>query len=197
MGGADVSLPLKILGAACAVVVGLMFVVVLGAASVLGASGAASPSLVAGAAGAVAATVSSAADNGAAGTVVPDASGASPAAEAAVRWALARVGTPYRWGGEGPGGFDCSGLVQAAFAAAGVALPRVAQDQYDAGPALLAGAPLLPGDLVFFGASPLAVDHVGIVVGGGDMVDAPHTGAFVRVEPVWSQGYVGATRPAP
>jgi cell wall-associated NlpC family hydrolase len=115
----------------------------------------------------------------------------------AVAWALAQLGTPYRWGGEGDGGFDCSGLVQAAFAAAGVALPRVAQDQYDAGPLLPPGVALEPGDLVFFGTSAHGVDHVGIVVQTGEMVDAPHTGAVVRVEPIWPAGYVGATRPAP
>jgi len=123
--------------------------------------------------------------------------GESPAAAEAVAWALARLGTPYRWGGEGTAGFDCSGLVQAAFAAAGVGLPRVAQDQYDVGPPLAPGTALEPGDLVFFGGSPEAVDHVGIVVGAAEMVDAPHTGAVVRVEPIWSDGYVGATRPAP
>ena len=121
----------------------------------------------------------------------------SPAAAEAVSWALSQRGTPYRWGGEGDGGFDCSGLVQAAFAAAGVHLPRVAQDQYDAGPRLPPGPNLRPGDLVFFGSSARAVDHVGIVVAPGEMVDAPHTGAVVRVEPIFSDGYVGATRPAP
>ena len=123
--------------------------------------------------------------------------GPSPAAAAAVAWALAQRGTPYRWGGEGPGGFDCSGLVQAAYDVAGVALPRVAQDQYDVGPRLAPDAPLRPGDLVFFGSSPGAVDHVGMVVGEGEMVDAPHTGAVVRVEAIGTDGYVGATRPAP
>jgi cell wall-associated NlpC family hydrolase len=117
-------------------------------------------------------------------------------AEGVVAWALAQLGTPYRWGGEGDGGFDCSGLVQAAFAAAGVRLPRVAQDQYNAGPHLSPGAALLPGDLVFFGSSTTAVDHVGIVVDPGEMIDAPHTGAVVRVEPIWPSGYIGATRPA-
>ncbi len=73
----------------------------------------------------------------------------------------------------------------------------VAQDQYDAGPHLAAGTAVLPGDLVFFGSSPSEVDHVGMVVEPGEMVDAPHTGAVVRVEPIWSEGYVGATRPAP
>jgi len=123
--------------------------------------------------------------------------GESPASAAAVAWALARLGTPYRWGGAGAGGFDCSGLVQAAFGAAGVTLPRVAQDQFDAGPRLPPATPLQAGDLVFFGPSPIAVDHVGIVVTSGEMVDAPHTGAVVRVEPIWSDGYLGATRPAP
>jgi cell wall-associated NlpC family hydrolase len=125
------------------------------------------------------------------------AAGESAVAAEAVSWALARLGTPYRWGGEGTGGFDCSGLVQAAYGAAGLSLPRVAQDQYDVGPHLPPGAPLEPGDLVFFGSSPRAIDHVGIAVGAAEMVDAPHTGAVVRVEPIWSDGYVGATRPAP
>jgi cell wall-associated NlpC family hydrolase len=103
----------------------------------------------------------------------------------AADWALAQVGTPYIWGGETPGvGFDCSGLVQAAYAAAGVSLPRTAQEQYDAGPRLAAGTPLIPGDLVFFGGGPAEVTHVGLVVGPGEMVDAPHSGAAVRVEPL-------------
>ena len=120
----------------------------------------------------------------------------SPAADAALAWALARVGTAYRWGGTGPDGFDCSGLVQAAYGAVGIALPRVAQDQFDAGPPVGPG-PLEPGDLVFFGTGPGGVDHVGMALGDGLMVDAPHTGAVVRVEAIWSDGYVGATRPAP
>ena len=132
---------------------------------------------------------------------------AGPAAAAAAAVepsALAQLGTPYRWGGDGPGGFDCSGLVQAAYAAAGIALPRVAQAQFDAGPLLPAGGPLQPGDLVFFGSDPLHVDHVGLVVGPGEMVDAPHTDAVVRTEPFptpigapWgTETYLGATRPA-
>jgi cell wall-associated NlpC family hydrolase len=120
----------------------------------------------------------------------------SSVAQTAVAFALAQLGTPYRWGGEGGGGFDCSGLVQAAYQTAGVALPRVAQAQYDAGPLLPAGAALEPGDLVFFGSSPSAVSHVGIVVGGGEMVDAPHTGAVVRIESYAWPDYLGASRPA-
>lgn len=122
----------------------------------------------------------------------------------AVDWALAQVGTPYVWGGETTGvGFDCSGLVQAAYKAAGVTLPRVAQDQFNTGPLLAADSSLEPGDLVFFGASATDVSHVGIYVGNGQMVDAPHTGADVRVESFpttvgakWgSDTFVGATRP--
>lgn len=116
----------------------------------------------------------------------------------AVDWALVQVGTPYVWGGESPGvGFDCSGLVQAAYKVAGVALPRVAQDQYDATTKLAPGVPLQPGELVFFGGGPTDVTHVGISVGGGQMVDAPHTGAGVRVETYggWTD-FVGVTQVA-
>jgi cell wall-associated NlpC family hydrolase len=101
----------------------------------------------------------------------------------AVDWALAQVGTPYVWGGETPGvGFDCSGLVQAAYKVAGITLPRVAQDQYNATMKLTPDDPLEPGDLVFFGGSTTDVTHVGIYIGNGQMVDAPYTGADVRVE---------------
>jgi cell wall-associated NlpC family hydrolase len=101
---------------------------------------------------------------------------------------------PFR-GGNGPqltehpsgrtvrtGGFDCSGLVKAADAAAGIDLPRTAQTQYNAGPLLAPAPPLEAGDLLFFG-TPTAVHHVGIYTGRDhQMIDAPHHGAFVRVE---------------
>lgn len=114
---------------------------------------------------------------------------------AALGFAAEHLGTPYLWGGNGPGGFDCSGLSLAAFAAAGVSLPRVAQAQFAAGPTVPGGTSVRPGDLVFFGSGPSGVDHVGIYVGAGLMVDAPHTGAVVRVEPADWSGFVGATRP--
>jgi len=120
---------------------------------------------------------------------------ADTAGAVAVDWALAQVGTPYVWGGETPGvGFDCSGLVQAAYKVAGVTLPRVAQDQYDQTTKLTLDDPLTPGDLLFFGGGPSDVTHVGIYVGNGQMVDAPHTGADVRVESYgrWTD-LVGAT----
>ena len=133
----------------------------------------------------------------------------SGAGALAVSWALSQIGTPYVWGGETPGvGFDCSGLVQAAYAVAGLSLPRVAQDQYDATPKVAQGAVLAPGDLVFFGGGPGSIDHVGLFVGvvnGRDvMVDAPHTGADVRAEAFpatvgasfGSLLFVGATQPA-
>jgi cell wall-associated NlpC family hydrolase len=122
---------------------------------------------------------------------------AGPAAGAALSYALAQLGTPYVWAAEQPGvAFDCSGLVQAAYAAAGIQLPRVAQDQYDAGPPVPSNQPLEPGDLVFFGADQYHVEHVGIAINTNEMIDAPHTGAVVRIESVHWSNYVGATRPA-
>lgn len=129
--------------------------------------------------------------------------GTSPVAEQAVQVALAQLGIPYVWGGESKAGFDCSGLVQFSYARAGLSLPRTAQQQYDATAHLPADAELQPGDLVFFGTGPKAVTHVGMALGDGRMVDAPHTGADVRYDEIpatvgaayGDETYLGATRP--
>jgi cell wall-associated NlpC family hydrolase len=125
--------------------------------------------------------------------------GAAPAT--ALAFAAAQLGVPYLWGGTGVGGYDCSGLVQAAYRSAGIALPRVAQTQFDAGPV---ATPPVPGDLVFFGQSATDISHVGISLGDGRMIDAPYTGTVVRVDPgvptapgtPWGgERYIGATAP--
>jgi hypothetical protein len=124
---------------------------------------------------------------------------AGPVARAAVRWALAQLGDPYRWGAIGPDSFDCSGLTSSAYRAAGVAIPRVSRAQWGAGPHV-AFANLLPGDLVFYAdhpADPATIHHVGLYIGNGLMVHAPHTGDVVRVASIWREGYVGATRIVP
>ena len=100
----------------------------------------------------------------------------------AVELARQQVGTPYVFGGEQPGGFDCSGLVQWTYGRLGVELPRTAAEQGRTGVAV-SPADAQPGDLVYFD-HPGAVDHIGIYAGNGQWVVAPHTGAKVRVEPV-------------
>lgn len=119
-------------------------------------------------------------------------------AQAAINYACGQRGLPYVWGGNGPqdGGFDCSGLTKAAYAAAGITLPRTADAQYHAGPLVPAGQLLLPGDLVFYGTS-TNIHHVGLYIGGGLIVDAPDFGQVVKTEPYRFSGddYFGATRP--
>jgi NlpC/P60 family len=123
-----------------------------------------------------------------------------PQALLALDFALAQVGRPYVWGATGPDSYDCSGLTWQSYSQAGITLPRVAAGQHANGGPSVAIADLLPGDLVFFATAawdPGAVHHVGMYVGEGLMVDAPHPGAFVRVEPVTAIGYVGAVRVVP
>ncbi|MGW2057763.1 C40 family peptidase [Streptomyces sp. NPDC001840] len=124
----------------------------------------------------------------------------SGAAAKAVAFAYAQLGTPYLWGGDGPteGGFDCSGLTQAAYRTAGITIPRVAQAQHDHGPRLPRNTPLTPGDLLFFGTSPRHITHVSIYIRRGRAIDAPRPGAVVREGPANSNSpsFQGATRPA-
>jgi cell wall-associated NlpC family hydrolase len=125
---------------------------------------------------------------------------AGPRALAAVAAARAEVGVPYRWGGESQRtGFDCSGLVQWAYAKTGIKLPRVTDQQF----AAPNGTPvdrkhLLPGDLVFFRGSNGYIHHVGISLGGDRFVNAPHTGALVRInsldESYYAQQFAGGRR---
>jgi cell wall-associated NlpC family hydrolase len=123
----------------------------------------------------------------------------SSAAGTALAYARAQLGLPYQWGGNGPAagdrGFDCSGLTYAAYEAAGITIPRTAQTQYNAGPRLPTGQTPAPGDLVFFGTSSSNVTHVGIVATPGWMIDAPHRGAVVRLERIWTTSLVGYSRP--
>jgi cell wall-associated NlpC family hydrolase len=118
-------------------------------------------------------------------------------AAAAVAFARSKIGAPYVWGGNGPG-FDCSGLTTAAYASAGISLPRTAQTQFNAGPRLPAGAPVQAGDLVFFG-TPARIHHVGIALGEGStlMINAPTFGQTVRIQD-WRtlKDLAGFTRPA-
>jgi cell wall-associated NlpC family hydrolase len=126
----------------------------------------------------------------------------SDVAVRAIAFAYDRLGTPYLWGGTGTaadnGEFDCSGLTQAAYGSVGVSIPRVAADQWYAGPHVPRDQ-LKPGDLVFFAynvSDPSTIHHVGIYVGGGAMIDAPHTGAVIRFDPIDTfGGYIGAVRP--
>ncbi|MEU9015481.1 bifunctional lytic transglycosylase/C40 family peptidase [Streptomyces sp. NPDC048479] len=121
-------------------------------------------------------------------------------AAAAIYFAQQKLGTKYLWGGNGTpeqgGRFDCSGLTQAAYQTVGIELPRVANDQYNAGEHPSRDE-LLPGDLVFFSddlTNSRAIRHVGLYVGGGYMIDAPYTGAVIRFDKIDTPDYFGATR---
>jgi cell wall-associated NlpC family hydrolase len=114
-------------------------------------------------------------------------------AGAAMQVALAQRGIMYVWGGTSPSqGFDCSGLVQYAYAQQGVSLPRTAQGQYGVGQSVSRDA-LQPGDLVFFG-SPGNIYHEGIYVGNNQMVNAATFGTPVRVQAVWPTEFAGGRR---
>jgi cell wall-associated NlpC family hydrolase len=121
-----------------------------------------------------------------------------PAATKAIAFARAQLGKPYVWGAAGPKSFDCSGLVYAAYRAAGISIPRVSGDQWRQGHHITIGQEQ-PGDLVFFnsgpGTSTTNPGHVGLVIGGGQMIAAPHTGTVVQIQPYSRPTLLGFTRP--
>jgi peptidoglycan DL-endopeptidase CwlO len=110
----------------------------------------------------------------------------SSQADQAVAFAYAQIGKPYLWGGTGPGSYDCSGLVQAAWSAAGVSIPRTTEEQWAALPHIPM-SDLEPGDLILYNGE----SHVSIYVGGGYVIDAPHTGAVVERIPEATSWYAG------
>jgi cell wall-associated NlpC family hydrolase len=111
----------------------------------------------------------------------------------AVAFAYAQLGKPYAWGATGPGAYDCSGLTQAAWAAAGVSIPRTTYDEWASLPHVSSSS-LEPGDLILFSGE----SHVAIYVGGGDIIDAPQTGSFVEKVPLagwYASSEDGVVRP--
>jgi cell wall-associated NlpC family hydrolase len=132
---------------------------------------------------------------GAGGTTTASYTGpTSTQAEKAVAFAYAQLGKPYQWGATGPDSFDCSGLVQAAWAAAGVSIPRDTYEQWAALPHIAASTIQL-GDLLYYDN----VGHVAIYVGDGYIIDAPQTGMDVQRIPMdnswYASNFAGAARP--
>src|ERR671912_103544 len=111
-------------------------------------------------------------------------------AAVAVRFALAQLGKPYRWGADGPKSFDCSGLVQTSYRAAGIHLPRVSRQQYGAGK-LVSLKHLRAGDLLFYAkdtSDRRTIYHVGMYLGAGRMVEAPNPGRRSASPPSGARG---------
>jgi cell wall-associated NlpC family hydrolase len=114
----------------------------------------------------------------------------SSVGQAAVNSALAELGTPYVWGGSAPGGFDCSGLVSWAYGQNGISLPHYTGSLWAMG-THVSESELAPGDLVFYNG----LNHVGMYIGNGNFVEAPHTGDVVKISSMGARsGYVGAVR---
>jgi cell wall-associated NlpC family hydrolase len=114
----------------------------------------------------------------------------SSVGQAAVNSALGELGTPYVWGGAAPGGFDCSGLVSWAYGQNGISLPHYTGSLWAMG-THVSESELAPGDLVFYNG----LNHVGMYIGGGNFVEAPHTGDVVKISSMSARsGYVGAVR---
>jgi cell wall-associated NlpC family hydrolase len=130
---------------------------------------------------------------------LPPGAPAEEVTAAAVQFAYNELGKPYRWGATGELGFyDCSGLMLRAYQAGGLTLPRTSRQQWYAGARVWNVADLQPGDLVFYAynaADPATIHPVGIYIGAGNMIDAPYTGANVRITPFLRGDYIGAVRP--
>jgi cell wall-associated NlpC family hydrolase len=123
---------------------------------------------------------------------VPVAPPASGVGAQAASIALGEQGVPYVYGGESPGGFDCSGLVAWAYGQVGISLPHSSYALWSVG-THVSESELAPGDLVFFDG----LGHVGMYIGGGAFVHAPHTGTVVQVTSLsgyYASSYVGAVR---
>jgi cell wall-associated NlpC family hydrolase len=123
---------------------------------------------------------------------------ASPVAAQAIAYAEQQIGKPYVWGADGPDAFDCSGLVYAAYASAGVAIARTTFGWRQDGPVVALSA-LEPGDLLFYaGSDGTATDpgHVVMYLGAGQIIQAPEQGEDVQTDPVDLAGVIVATRPA-
>ena len=116
---------------------------------------------------------------------------ASGRAGVAVQEAYRQLGKPYRWGASGPSEFDCSGLTSWVWAKAGVSLSHSSRAQFGEGQHV-SQADIQPGDLTFYGSP---IHHVGIYIGNGQMISAPHTGDVVKIQDAFRGDYVGAVRP--
>jgi hypothetical protein len=106
------------------------------------------------------------------------------------------LGVPYVWGGTGPYGYDCSGLMQYALGVAGIRMPRVAADQARTG-VVLPYSQARIGDLLIFANDPTNpgyISHIAMYVGGGKMLEAPHTGDVVKISPAWGASQIAAIR---
>ncbi|MCA1824037.1 MAG: NlpC/P60 family protein [Frankia sp.] len=104
--------------------------------------------------------------------------------------AYRQLGKPYEWAASGPDSFDCSGLTMWVWAKAGVSLPHSSRAQFDMG-RHVSIAEIQPGDLTFYGSP---IHHVGIYIGNGNMISAPQTGDYVKIQAAFRSDYVGAVR---
>jgi cell wall-associated NlpC family hydrolase len=140
------------------------------------------------------------ASGGSSSPISPDSGPAANSSQGqiAADFALSQIGKPYQWGAVGPSTYDCSGLAMVAWSQAGVSLLHYTGDQWNEG-AHVSLSDMQRGDLIFYAtnnADPATIHHVGIYIGGGQMVDAPYTGVDVRIDSIYQPGQpIGAVRP--